>query len=295
MKSGRVWKLGSDKLKIVLVSYLNTYPIVWGLKQLDKRYKSRIIFCPPSQCSRLLIEGKTNIALVPAITYLASDQPFEILPYGIISKQEVDTVLLVGNTPLENWKKVLLDEDSLTSVELVKIFFRLKNHKVEFISGIKGIDKLDNKTGALIIGNKCFQLSSHFSRIYDLSKIWFDLTGFPFVFAIFLARSETDKIALLHAYRMIKEAIHFGLKNLNQVIEDWLKENPQEVNLKEKTYYYDYLKNKISYNLSPDAIKGLKKFYEKCEKALPLDKEERLSIVYFRQFYSSLGNNSMGK
>jgi chorismate dehydratase len=290
MKSGRVWELDSDKLKIVLVSYLNTYPIVWGLKQLAKRYKPKIILCPPSQCSRSLMEGKTGLALVPAITYLTCDLPFDILPYGIISKQDVDTVLLVGNTPLEEWQTVLLDRDSLTSVELAKILFRLKNLNPKFISGIKGIDRLDDKTGALLIGNKCFQLSSRFSQIYDLSKLWFDLTGFPFVFALFLARAGTDKNTLLYAYRMIKEAIHFGLKNLNQVIEDWLKENPHEVNLKEKAYYYDYLKNKISYTLSPNAIKGLKTFYEKCEKTLPPDKESRLSIDYFRQFDSPFKN-----
>ncbi|MBW1679402.1 MAG: hypothetical protein JRJ08_04550, partial [Deltaproteobacteria bacterium] len=85
MKSGRVWELNSDKLKIVLVSYLNTYPIVWGLKQLARRYKQEIILCPPSQCSRSLMEGRTGLALVPAITYLTCDLPFDILPYGIIS------------------------------------------------------------------------------------------------------------------------------------------------------------------------------------------------------------------
>jgi len=285
MKSGKVWELSSNKINIVLVSYLNTYPIVWGLKKLKEKYQPKIILCPPSQCSRLIIEKKTDIALVPAITYITSDHSFEILPYGIISKKEVDTVLLVGNTPLENWEKVLLDEDSLTSIELVKIFFRLKNLKTKFISGIKGIDKLDRKTGALLIGNKCFQLSSHFTKVYDLSQLWFDLTGLPFVFALFLVRSEIDRNSLLHACWIIREAIDIGLKNLHQVIEDWLKENPHELKLKEKAYYYDYLKNKISYHLSSDALEGLKKFYEKCEVNIPLEKKKKLSLDYFRKLY----------
>ena len=286
MKSGRTLESPSDPLKIVLVSYLNTYPIVWGLKKLYKKYdKLDIMLCPPSQCSRALLEDdEIDAALVPAITYLNSDIPFEILPFGLIANKEVDTVLLAGNSPLEEWKTVLLDNDSLTSVQLTRILFRLKNLAPQFKSGIKEIESLDNKSGALMIGNKCFRLASRFRYIYDLSKLWFELTELPFVFALFLAKPETSKKKFLRASLMIKEAIHCGLKNLDEVIKTWMKENAHEEKLKDRSYYYDYLKNKISYDLTPKAILGLEQFYNYCEKRLPPEKANRLKPDYFSQF-----------
>ena len=126
IKSGKNWEsvYNISNIKLVLVSYLNSYPLVWGLKKLFKKNKGpEIILCPPSIGSKLLIEKKADIALVPSITYLTCDIPFEILPFGIISRKDVDTVLLVGNSPMENWEKIFLDEDSLSSVELTKIIF----------------------------------------------------------------------------------------------------------------------------------------------------------------------------
>jgi len=286
MKSGKVWESPSEPLKIVLVSYLNTYPVVWGLKKLYKKYDTlQITLCPPSECSRALLEEKKiDAALVPSITYLNSDIPFEILPFGIIAHKEVDTVLLTGNSPLEEWETVLLDNDSLTSRQLTKILFRLRNFTPQFKSGIEEIERIDNKTGALIIGNKCFHLASRFKYSYDLSRLWFEQTGLPFVFALFLARPTTNKKKFLSAAFMIKEAIHCGMDNLEEVIETWMEENAHEDTLKDRAYYYDYLKNKIAYDLTPEAIRGLEQFYRYSEKRLPPEKAGCLKPEYFSQF-----------
>ncbi|HRR05622.1 MAG TPA: hypothetical protein P5325_02355, partial [Candidatus Woesebacteria bacterium] len=234
-----------------------------------------------------LLLDKVAVALVPSITYLNSPLSFEILPFGIVANKEVDTVLLVGNRPLEEWKTVFLDSDSLTSVQLTKILFRLKNLFPRFIDGIGGIRNLDSYCGALIIGNKCFDLASRFSMVYDLSKIWFDLTQLPFVFALFLVHPQADQAILGEAYLIIKTAVELGLKNLDQVVEDWIKENPRESKEKDFEYYYDYLKNKISYFLTPEAILGLKEFFKQCEKKLAPEKEARLTPEYFYHAFST--------
>ncbi|MBN2469041.1 MAG: menaquinone biosynthesis protein [Deltaproteobacteria bacterium] len=273
-----------NKFNLVLVSYLNTYPIVWGLRRLERRYQPMAKLCPPSQCTRALIEGFADLALVPSITLLKYPQSFEVLPLGIVAEREVDTVLLVGNSPLEAWKIVLLDNDSLTSVQLTKILFRLKNLTPVFIRGLGGIESLDHETGALMIGNKCFHLASRFTYRYDLSRMWFDLTGLPFVFALFLFKPTSDRETLVNAYEMISEAITCGLANLDQVIDDWMKEDHSNEVIRDRAYYHDYLTNKISYPLTLRAIQGLKKFYDYCEEALPPEKAGRLTRDYFHHF-----------
>ena len=283
MKSGTVSVSPSKQRRVVLVSYLNTYPIVWGLKKIADNYQPEIILATPAHCTQMLLLNKVEVALVPSITYLHSGLSFELLPFGIVAYKEIGTVLLVGNRPLEEWKTVLLDNDSLTSVQLAKVVLRLKNLSPHFISGIEGIEHLGDQSGALIIGDKCFSLASRFSMVYDLSKIWFDLTGLPFVFALFLVHPQSAKASLQENFLMIKEAIEVGLENLDHVIEEWCNENPQERNQKDHAYYYDYLKNKISYFLTPDAILGLREFFKKCEHQLPLEKEARLTPEYFQK------------
>jgi chorismate dehydratase len=282
MKFGTVSESPSDRLRIVLVSYLNTYPIVWGLKKIADNYQPDIILAPPAQCTQALLLDKVGVALVPSITYLHSNRAFELLPFGIVTHKQIDTVLLVGNRPCEEWKTVFLDIDSLTSVQLAKILFRLKKLSPHFISGIEGIEHLGDQSGALIIGDKCFTLASRFSMVYDLSKVWSQLTGLPFVFALFLVYPECGRARLKEAYLMIKEAIEVGIKNLDHVIEEWCNENPQERNQKDHAYYYDYLKNKISYFLTPEALLGLREFFQKCEEQLPPEKEARLTPEYFQ-------------
>jgi len=280
MKFGTVSESPSDRLRIVLVSYLNTYPIVWGLKKIAN-YQSGIILAPPAQCTQALLLEKVGVGLVPSITYLHSTLAFGLLPFGIVTHKQIDTVLLVGNRPFEEWKTVFLDTDSLTSVQLAKILFRLKKLSPHFISGIEGIEHLGDQSGALIIGDKCFTLASRFSMVYDLSKVWSELTGLPFVFALFLVHPQCERARLQEAYLMIKEAIEVGIKSLDRVIEEWCNENPQERNQKDHAYYYDYLKNKISYFLTPEALLGVRKFFEKCEEQLPPKKKARLTPEYF--------------
>ena len=66
------------------------------------------------------------------------------------------------------------------------------------------------------------------------------------------------------------------------LLREWCNENPQERNQKDHAYYYDYLKNKVSYFLTPEALLGLKEFFEKCEEQLPPEKKAHLTPEYFQ-------------
>ena len=92
---------------------------------------------------------------------------------------------------------------------------------------------------------------------------------------------------------MIKEAIEVGIKNLDHVIEEWCNENPQERNQKDHAYYYDYLKNKISYFLTPEALLGLREFFQKCEEQLPPEKEVPNSGIFSNDRYDGFVKSKM--
>lgn len=288
MPSGTPLALLSEPIRIALVSYLNTYPLVWGLRHLAQAGKPEMVLAPPSQCSALLLSGTVQLALVPSITFLTSETCFEVLPFGIISNREVDTVLLAGNAPMEAWDTIYLDEDSLTSVQLARILVEGKKLHPRFVSALPPWEGLSERSGVLMIGNKCFQLAAGFSHCYDLSRLWFELAGLPFVFALVLAHPQLPHCVLAEAARLLQAAVTLGEKHLTEVVEDWISEHPEEQPLKHKDYYHEYLRHKISYALTPEALAGLRIFYEKTALEFPARKRERLTPEYFRRF--DLGN-----
>jgi predicted solute-binding protein len=135
----------------------------------------------------------------------------------------------------------------------------------------------------LMIGNKCFQLAAGFSHCYDLSRLWFELTGLPFVFALVLAHPQLPQGVLAEAGRLLQAAVTRGAQHLTEVVEDWMAEHPEEKPLKHKEYYHDYLQHKISYALTPEALAGLRTFYEKTALEFPARKRDRLTPAYFRR------------
>ena len=99
----------------------------------------------------------------------------------------VDTVCLYSNVSLNNIEDIYLDYQSKTSVELLKILCKeywkispnFKNSKIGFE------EKVKDNTALLIIGDqKKYFNNAKYKYIFDLSLIWKQMTGLPFVFML---------------------------------------------------------------------------------------------------------------
>ena len=69
------------KLRISIVEYLNTAPLVWGFTDGPLTGKYDLSFTVPSQCAESLRRGDADIAIIPSIEYQRID-PFKFLPQG---------------------------------------------------------------------------------------------------------------------------------------------------------------------------------------------------------------------
>ncbi len=67
------------KLRISIVQYLNTAPLVWGFTHGPLHGKYNLSFTVPSQCAKALRSGLADIAILPAIEYQRIDD-LVILP-----------------------------------------------------------------------------------------------------------------------------------------------------------------------------------------------------------------------
>src|SRR5213595_3133775 len=83
------------KLRISIVQYLNTAPLVWGFTNGPLRGKYDLCFTVPSQCADDLRSGCADVAIIPAIEYQRINDLAILTDMAIASKKQVRSLLIV--------------------------------------------------------------------------------------------------------------------------------------------------------------------------------------------------------
>jgi predicted solute-binding protein len=109
------------KLRISIVQYLNTAPLVWGFTNGPLRGKYDLSFTVPSQCAEQLRTGQADVAIIPAIEYQRIHD-LAILPdMAIASKKQVRSLLIIAKKPIAQVKTLALDRSSRSTQTLTRI------------------------------------------------------------------------------------------------------------------------------------------------------------------------------
>ena len=117
------------KLRISVVQYLNTAPLIRGFTRGPLRARAGerydLSFTVPSQCAEALRTGVADVAIIPAIEYqriVSQGIPLTILPgLAIASKERVRSLLLISKVPIRQARRIALDPSSRSTQALVKI------------------------------------------------------------------------------------------------------------------------------------------------------------------------------
>jgi chorismate dehydratase len=177
------------------VSYLNTRPLLFGLK--DHPLASRISLqeAYPSKVAAMLLKDEIDIGLVPVAILPQLPEYHLISDFCIGCDGPVASVALFADEPMDSLNEILLDYQSRTSAMLLRLLCRdfwkldipLKNAGAEdFIKEIR------EHTGGLVIGDRAFDQSTHSLFMYDLGEAWKNHTGMPFVFATWVSNKQID-------------------------------------------------------------------------------------------------------
>lgn len=237
---------------ISAVSYLNTYPFVYGIRQSGYLRDYHLYLEVPSLCAERLKSGEADIALVPAGALHDFHDYHIVSDYCIGAVKEVVTVLLLSQKPLEKIKKIYLDFDSRTSAKLVQVlarsfwkiepvFERLKPGQAE---------EACKREAMVAIGDKTFRLQNQYPYSYDLADEWIKFTGLPFVFAVWV----TVKPLPSDFINSLNHALKFGTENVDGALEYFSANLPPNADCKK------YLTENISYNLDKSKREGLNLF-----------------------------------
>jgi len=243
------------KIKVGAVSYLNTKPLLYGIKRSDELMQQiDLIEEYPSKIATMLIDGALDVGLVPVSIIPKLKEWHLIADYCIGADGDVASVCLFSEVPVEKIDKVLLDYQSWTSVQLCKILLKhfwkispvLEDTKENYMKDIAGT------TAGVVIGDRALAQRKVSPYIYDLGGVWKTMTGQPFVFAAWIANRQLPNDFI----KQFNEANATGLKHIDDVIAA-NSNGGYDLNI--------YYKKNISYELTKEKLAGMNKFIELIE------------------------------
>lgn len=180
------------------VSFLNARPLIEGL---DGREDVEVRYDVPSRLIEDLERGEVDVALCPVIDYQRSKVDLELVPVGGIGCDGPTlTVRLFSRVPIESITRILTDTDSHTSVILLRVILADRYGITPQIAPLP-IESTWRETAeaVLLIGDKVVARApddESYPHQLDLGEAWKQLTGLPFVFAIWMARRDASLGAL---------------------------------------------------------------------------------------------------
>ncbi|MBE0646284.1 MAG: menaquinone biosynthesis protein [Bacteroidales bacterium] len=248
-----------DLIKISAVSYLNTFPFVFGLKTSGELDDIDLQLDIPSVCAEKLKTNKVDLALVPVGAIPELKDPIYVADYCIGAEREVRSVLLLSHVPLQEIREIALDFDSRTSVQLIRVLAG-KFWKIDPQWRPLGQGEAENPVGCeslVAIGDKTFQLVDKFPFVYDLAAEWISHTSLPFVFAVWLANKPLPEGFL----RKFNKALEYGILHKKEVPDFFPNRIPKGLDA------ISYLENNISYPFDERKKEGMNLFLKMISKS----------------------------
>jgi len=246
------------KVRVSCVSYLNSKLFLYGLQNHPIQDEIELSLDHPRECAEKLMSGKADIGLVPVASLL------RIPGYRIITNKcigadgAVRSVMLFSRVPLEQIETILLDYQSMTSVNLCKVLCEEHwNINPVFRDALPGYEKtINGTTAAVIIGDRALELLTTFEYAYDLAENWKQHTGLPFVFACWASSRQLED----NFIEQFDDALELGLKNMEAVLLQETKSNPSYMHT-----LPDYLQHNLVFRMDERFERGRKLFLERLE------------------------------
>jgi chorismate dehydratase len=242
-------------LRVGSVSFLNAKPLIYGLEAAENLELSLAV---PSRLLAGLREGRLDIALLPVIDYQRMEGLSVVPSGGIGCDGETLTVRIFSKCPMTQIQTLACDTDSHTSVALARVIFAERyGMRPKFVDWTRSEEQpCDAK---LLIGDKVVcEEPAGFEHQIDLGSAWRELTGLPFVFAVWTARKGVD---LGELPRRLEEAKRAGLANVSEIVKKYAigKGWPAGLALQYLTVY-------LKFDIGARQLEAIRLFHRLAEK-----------------------------
>ena len=238
------------KIRVGIVNYLNTKPLLYGLVRPPVSERIELIGDYPSRIGEMLLNNEIDVGLIPVAVIPELPSYHIIGNYCIGAEGEIASVALFSEVPMNEIKKVYLDYQSRTSVALLK--YLMKEYwgiDPEMIAAKDEHyrDEIKGTTAGLVIGDRAFIQRRKSTFIYDLGSEWRSITGLPFVFATWVSINPLPDEFI----GLFDQANGMGLDHIDEIVA----ETPFALYDLQK-----YYRLHLSYRLDERKKKGMETF-----------------------------------
>lgn len=277
------------KLRVSIVEYLNTAPLVWGFTDGPLAGRYDLSFTLPSLCAEALRAGEADVAIIPAIEYQRIPGLVILPDMAVAARGEVRSILVVARKPIELAKRIALDTSSRSSVGLVKLLCRnFWGISPEFVEAAPDpAAMLANADAALVIGDPALRIAVKLDEmarkepsgenccggdpadqavpgvdalfVYDVAHQWREMTALPCVLAVWAARDESVTSEVVADFAASRE---YGLANISDIAEGASLKLDLPADSLER-----YLRENIDFSLDAQNLAGLEMYYKQCAEA----------------------------
>lgn len=242
-------------MRVSAVSYLNTWPLVWGFLHGPEQGRFDFRFDLPAECANALGNGEAAIGLVPCAEL--DRLGLDYLPdLGIACEGAVRSILLISKLPYAEIRTLAVDSGSRSSVALSRILLAEKyGCQPRFRPMVPRLEEmLAECDAALIIGDPALRIEPEKLpyQTMDLGAEWVAWSGLPMVFAVWAGKSAhlTSDVA-----RAFGDSCQWGLSHMDEIVTSAARERGFAEALAR-----EYLTQHIVYKLGPAHREGLELF-----------------------------------
>ena len=290
------------KLRVSVVEYLNTAPLVWGFTDGPLAGRYDLNFTVPSLCAEAVRNGSAEIGIIPAIEYQRMDGVAALADMAIAAKGEVRSLLVVAKRPIDRARTLALDTSSRSTSAMVRL---LAKHRwkidPEFIdSSPDPAAMLARADAALVIGDPALRIAVKIDAlhsrkpaagepcctndpeaapvagismlfVYDIASEWREWTGLPAVLALWVARREVATPEVAADFLASKA---YGMAHIPEIAS----RAADQLQLPEDAIT-DYLRDRINFDLDAENLAGLDRYFRECAEAGLIDGLRPLELV----------------
>lgn len=213
-------------LRVGHINYANCVPFFHHLNHVG--FCGDIFEGVPSELNALLAEGIIDLSPSSTFEYGRNWRRYALLPdLSISARGAVQSVLLFASKPLASLADipVALTGESATSINLLRLlcleFYGFQLCERPFDK--RSVEEIVAAGGCgLLIGDRALKASMHSSAsyVYDLGELWWQHTGLPFVFAMWMIHHDAiqhKSKALSAFYLQLQQSLARALSDLDEL------------------------------------------------------------------------------
>jgi chorismate dehydratase len=252
-------------VRVGVVRYLNAKPLVEGLDVCENLSLEQAV---PSRIAPMLENGDIDIGLVSVIDFARATTPLAMIPVGMIGCEGPTlTVRVFSRVPPSEIRTLATDTDSHTSIALARIILkRVHSTAPEVVDfnarAILPVSELQSwPESVLLIGDKVVTATpptGFYPYQIDLGQAWLDLTGLPFVYAIWMCRAaDSQRPEIIEAAALLERQ---RLRNEQRL--DWIVSQHAQARSWPDELAREYLGQRLRFSAGQRERAGIARFLE---------------------------------